>query len=174
MTMSTLILRQLSADDEDEFLAAVVSFKEVDPDWEFAFETENLFNFKRYVEIVNSWKEGKNLKEGFVPNSYLLALVDGTIVGRSSIRHELNEQLKLVNGHIGYGVLPAHRKKGYAKAILSQSITYLKNLGVSDILITCDEDNLASMRTIEASGGVLENKVNTPGSDKKTCRYWVR
>lgn len=172
--MNQLILRELCADDEHEFLAAIESFRKSEPDWEFAFETEKISDFKRYVEVVNSWKEGKNLKDGFVSNSYLLALVDGKIVGRTSIRHKLNDHLRLINGHIGYGVLPAHRRKGYAKSILALSISYLKNLGVSEILITCGEDNLGSMRTIVTNGGVLEDKIVTPGRNVKTCRFWIK
>jgi predicted acetyltransferase len=49
-----------------------------------------------------------------VSSTFLLAEVDGDIVGRVSIRHELNAYLPSVGGHIGYAVRPAYRRRGYA------------------------------------------------------------
>jgi predicted acetyltransferase len=57
-----------------------------------------------------------------VPATFLVADVDGAIVGRVSIRHELNDHLTHFGGHIGYGVRPAHRRRGYATEILRQSL----------------------------------------------------
>jgi predicted acetyltransferase len=41
------------------------------------------------------------------------------------------------------------------------------SLGVDRVLVTCDEDNLASARTIERGGGVYEDTRN----GKR--RYWI-
>ena len=104
---------------------------------------------------------------GRVPASFLLAEVDGVVVGRTSIRHELDEQLAIVGGHIGYCVLPEHRGRGYATEILRQSLAVAKDHGVTRALLTCDETNVASQRVIEHCGGELE------GTDGRTRRYWI-
>jgi predicted acetyltransferase len=43
-----------------------------------------------------------NLRAGLAPPTLLVADVEGEIVGRTSIRHELNEFLEREAGHIGY------------------------------------------------------------------------
>jgi predicted acetyltransferase len=103
----------------------------------------------------------------WVPASFLLAEVDGVIVGRTSIRHRLDEQLAVEGGHIGYCVLPAHRRRGHATEILRQSLTVAHHHGVTKALLTCDETNLASQKVIEHCGGALES------TNGHTRRYWI-
>ena len=103
----------------------------------------------------------------WVPASFLLAEVDGVVVGRTSIRHRLDEQLAVEGGHIGYCVLPAHRGRGHATEILRQSLTVARAHGVTKALLTCDETNVASRRVIEHCGGALES------TDGRTRRYWI-
>ncbi|MPZ85423.1 MAG: hypothetical protein GEV28_35570 [Actinophytocola sp.] len=59
-------------------------------------------------------------------------------------------------GHIGYGVLPAHRRRGHATGILRQSLVVTRAMGIDPALVTCDEDTVASRRAIDACGGRLE------------------
>jgi predicted acetyltransferase len=171
--MTHLTLRQLKPSDEEAFLKAIAEFKEDDPDWEFAFHLDKISNFAEYVSLVNSWEKGENLEEGFVPNSYLVAVVENRIVGRTSIRHTLNEFLLNTYGHIGYGVIPSERGKGYAKKILAASLSYIKQFGVEKALVTCNENNIASMKTIKANGGVFGSKMQIEGERQLTCRYWI-
>lgn len=104
---------------------------------------------------------------GRVPASFLLAEVDGVIVGRTSIRHRLDEQLAVEGGHIGYCVLPAHRRRGYATEILRQSLVAARHRGVTKALLTCHETNVASQKVIEHCGGELES------TNGRTRRYWI-
>lgn len=105
-------------------------------------------------------------------STFLIADVDGVIVGRTSIRHELNAYLLREGGHIGFGVLPAHRGRGYATEILRQSLVVAHAVGIDRVLVTCDEDNAASIATIERCGGELEGVVPTEHGPPKR-RYWV-
>jgi len=114
---------------------------------------------------------GRNLRPGWVPSDFLVAEVDGVPVGRVSIRHELNEQLLQVNGHVGYAVAPEHRRRGYATEILHQAVRRLAARGVDRVLVTCDEDNAGSAAVIEANGGVLEY-IRTGGA-RRIRRYWI-
>lgn len=110
---------------------------------------------------------------GLVPAT-LFFLVDDAetkILGGIDIRHRLNDYLMEFGGHIGYGIVPDERGKGYAKAQLRLALPAAKSLGVSRALITCDDGNTASARTIEALGGVLEDKRAENGALIR--RYWV-
>ncbi|GGK82704.1 GNAT family N-acetyltransferase [Ornithinimicrobium pekingense] len=116
---------------------------------------------------------GVGLPEGRVPADFLVAEVDGVVVGRVSVRHRLNAFLLAEGGHVGYAVGRAHRRRGHATEMLRQSVVRLAALGVDRVLVTCDDDNVASARTIEANGGVLEDVVPVgPGRPAKR-RYWI-
>jgi predicted acetyltransferase len=141
--------------------------------WEFLL---NSFNEQEpwgdFLERVENQRIGKNLGPGRVLATFLAAEVDGQIVGRVSIRHTLNEYLAKIGGHIGYGIRPAFRRNGYATEILRQSLMIANSLGVESALLTCDDDNLGSSRTIEKCNGILESKVrDSEGTLKR--RYWV-
>lgn len=115
---------------------------------------------------------GVDLPAGRVPADFLLAEVDAQLVGRVSIRHELNDHLRNFGGHVGYAVGPQFRRRGYATEILRQSVARLAGLGVAQVLVTCDEGNTASVKTIEACGGVLDDVV-TRDEGGRTRRYWI-
>jgi predicted acetyltransferase len=95
-------------------------------------------------------------------------------VGRVSIRHELNAYLAEVGGHIGYGVRPGFRRRGYATAILRQSLPVAASIGLERVLVTCDADNVGSSTVIESCGGVLENVTAGRDGSVPKRRYWVK
>lgn len=110
--------------------------------------------------------------------TFLLAVVgEGAgehLVGRVSIRHQLNDELREVGGHVGYAVRPAVRGRGYATEILRLSLVLLREeLGVDRALVTCDDHNIASARTIERNGGVLQDVRVPPGGGAAKRRYWI-
>lgn len=128
--------------------------------------------WSEYLTLLEDQRVGRNLPDGFVPSSFLAAVVDGELVGRVSIRFQLNEFLASRGGHIGYGVIGEHRRRGFATEILRQALVVAADNGVSSALLTCDDDNVASIRVIEQCGGVLEgNDVDTSGVAFR--RYWV-
>jgi len=109
----------------------------------------------------------------YVPSTELWAIVNDTYVGSVSIRHRLNIPLKILGGHIGYDVVPGHRRKGYASEMLRQAIPIARSLGIQEILITCDDDNVASIRVIEKHGGVLRDKKPLPWPPETLKRYYL-
>ena len=116
---------------------------------------------------------GVDLPRGRVPSDFLLAEVDGVVVGRSSVRHRLTPALLAVGGHVGYAVRPAFRRRGHATAILRESLHRCHEQGIPRVLVTCDDGNLASARTIEACGGVLEDVLDLGPGVPPTRRYWI-
>ncbi len=164
-----LQLRPLGDGDEGEALAAHAELAH--DDFVFLLFREPDDPWSSYVAQLERHREGTELPDGMVPATFLVAEVDGELVGRVSIRHELNDWLRRIGGHIGYCVRPAHRRRGYATEILRQSLVVARAVGVERVLVTCDDANIASARTIERCGGVLENIVDGAGSPKR--RYWI-
>lgn len=94
------------------------------------------------------------------------------MVGAVNIRHSLNDYLLKYGGHIGDGVRPSLRKRGYATAMIHLSLEKCRELGIKKVLICCLKDNIGSAKSIMNNGGVLENEVmDTNG--KLMQRYWI-
>ncbi|GGO75197.1 GNAT family N-acetyltransferase [Nocardioides deserti] len=169
--MPELRLRPLRTDDEAEALRA---HEELLAD---GFELLLGWSPERtWADLLEQYERerlGLDLAEGRVPAVFLVAEVDGPLVGRTSIRFALNDWLAAYGGHVGYGVRPAHRRRGHATEILRQSLVLARAGGVDRVLVTCDDDNLGSAATIERCGGVLEDLVEQPGAGVRTRRYWV-
>lgn len=169
---SHLTLRWPREDEEEEFLRAHrATSPEVPP---FLHYYEDGMPFRRYLDLLAEQENGVNLPPNHVASTFLFAFVGNRIVGRASIRHALNEFLHRVGGHIGYVVVPEFRRRGYATEILRQSLQIARDTcGLNRILVTCYDDNIGSIRTIEKNGGVLENVLEAPDLDKPLRRYWI-
>jgi predicted acetyltransferase len=132
-------------------------------------------NGRDYKDLVEEWKINKTEKayeQGFVPSTlYFLVDENDRIYGAVHIRHELNDFLLSYGGHIGYGIRPSERKKGYASKMLSMALPKAKELGIKRALVTCDKENIGSAKTILNNGGVLENEILQEG--ELTQRYWI-
>ena len=169
--LDRLVLRPLREDDAAQALAADRELLAED----FPFlNTDVDVPFGEVVAQLERERAGTALPAGRVPCSFLVADLDGTLVGRSSVRHELNDWLLRWGGHIGYAVRPAWRRRGVATRILRLSLDHLREVaGADQALVTCDEGNLASAATIERCGGVLEDVVAGPDGGADRRRYWV-
>jgi predicted acetyltransferase len=126
-----------------------------------------------YVQGLGHHRRGIDLVPGWVPATFLAADLDGVLVGRVSIRHELNEFLENFGGHIGYAVCPDYRGRGVATEILRQALIIARSEGIDDILVTCDEDHVVSAHIIEQLGGALDDIRTEPDGQSKR-RYWIR
>ncbi len=127
-------------------------------------------DFDYYLEHL----ELKEAAEGLVPDSVFFLLDESRdrLLGAVNIRHYLNDSLLKEGGHIGDGIRPSERRKGYATEMIRLALIECKKLGIDKVLMTCDKENIASAKSIIKNGGILENEfVNSDG--KVEQRYWI-
>ena len=173
MSTERLKLRKLRTEDESSFRKAIEEFGREVPPWQFAFGFTESLAFSDYVKQLEGQSRGIGVPEGFVPNTFFVGVVDGVVVGRLSLRHSLNDFLAKVGGHIGYGVVPSRRRRGYATEMLRQAIPVCVSLGIERALITCDEHNVGSQKVVEACGGIFEGIIDCPELGVRKKRYWI-
>ena len=123
--------------------------------------------------VATKLADSNRRTETLVPATHLWAVAEEQFVGRISIRHELNDALRVEGGHIGYDTVPSSRGRGVATEMLRQALPVARALGLSEVLLTCDDTNAASIRVIERSGGSLrETKVLDTNRPLKRY-YWI-
>lgn len=157
------IYKQQLFDMMDEWLAIEQDFSP------FAIRRNDYHDFDFYLKNL----EAKEETGERVPDSVFFCLdVERNIfVGAINIRHYLNDSLIHTGGHIGDGVRPSERRKGYATAMIRLGLEECKKLGIKKVLMTCDKDNIGSAKSIINNGGILENEVMEEGVVEQ--RYWI-
>ena len=134
---------------------------------------DRLSSIEDWLEELNKRSCEDTVPKGLVPSSTYLAVreKDNYIVGMIDIRHYLNEFLKQFGGNIGYSVRKNERNKGYAKQMLKLALEKCKDLKMKKVLITCDEDNIASEKVILSANAKFEDIRSIDGKNKK--RFWI-
>ena len=136
----------------------------------YAIFKNDYHDFDNYLNNL----ELKEAKDGLVPDSVFFLLDEdrNKLIGAVNIRHYLNDYLLKFGGHIGDGIRPSERKKGYATKMIELALIECKKLGMDKVLITCNKSNIASAKTIIKNGGILENEIKD--SDGEIIqRYWI-
>lgn len=129
---------------------------------------------KEWINTLNLLENEETCPKDRVPSDTYLAirLSDNKIVGVIDFRHHIHHPILSVwGGHIGYSVRPDERRKGYAKEMLRLNLENCQAFGLDKVLITCDNHNIASEKTILANGGKFEKIVVVDGDEIK--RYWI-
>lgn len=130
-------------------------------------------SYTEWLKKLETYKTAETCPPNFVPSdTYFLVNKYNRILGAISIRHYLNDELFKFGGHIGYGVRPSERRKGYAKAMLKMALEKCKDMNISKVLVTCNKGNIGSARTIMANGGVFENEL-VEDNGNVVQRYWI-
>lgn len=165
-----IVLKELERSDKCAFEAFEKRYKrECGPDEviPFSMNPKNL-PFEIFFQEIEKCRKPETLPKGFVLAKYYLILNElNQIVGGINIRYQDNDFILNHAGHIGYGIAPWERNKGYAKEALKRMLLIAKNLGLNRILLTTNLDNIASSHVIMACGGVFEKQQD----DKKF--YWI-
>ena len=130
-------------------------------------------DFSLFLTQTRNEQDSTKIPPDTVPTTRYWLIDNDQFIGHLSIRHRLNAFLLKVAGHIGYQVRPSMRGRGYGNLILHLGVQKAHAYGISPILVTCDETNLASKKVIEYNGGQFENAVTIDGSPIKKLRYWI-
>lgn len=124
--------------------------------------------------VARKLRDATEPPSGAVAATHLWAVAgDDEMVGRISVRHALNDALRVVGGHIGYDTVPSYRGRGVATEMLRQALPVARSLGLTRVLITCDDTNAASIRVIERNGGALHETRDFAGGGPRKRYYWL-
>ena len=130
--------------------------------------------FARFIRMLDDCEHGITAEGYAATTSYFVIDEAGRLVGAASLRHYLTEEGFRSWGHIGYGIRPSERRKGYGVQTLRLALEQAKTRNIRKVLIGVHEGNAASRRTVERCGGILENTVRLENDPEPVCRYWIK
>ena len=173
MEEGRLVLVELSNEYKDQLFDMMDEWTSIkqENNSPWAIFKNDYHDFDNYVANLNIQEEAN----GKVPDSTYFALDKqrNIFVGAVNIRHKLNEKLLFDGGHIGDGIRPSERHKGYGTQMVKLALNKCKALNINKVLMVCDASNEWSRRTIVKNGGVLENTV-TDDKGRVMERYWIK
>lgn len=134
---------------------------------------DQIKDFDTWLKKIEEDLTRDKKEEGRIPATLYLTIrkKDQKIVGNVQIRHILNEKLLNFGGHIGDSVRPSERKKGYATEQIRLALEKCKELGIKNVLMDCDKNNIGSAKSIQNNGGILENEIYV--GEELVQRYWI-
>ncbi len=168
--MHKLTLIDPTPDLAAEFRAMAQEWKESGEDrFKDAFD-----DFAAYVQALDKQKESQGLAPDRVASSTFWLLTDDRrIVGTGRLRHWLVPHLEKEGGHIGYDVRLSERRQGYGTILLALTLAKAKDLGLREVIVTCDSDNVGSVRIIEKNNGQALGTVISDQTGKQVNRYRI-
>ena len=142
--------------------------------WPLRMEYKSEEQFIEMLNRVDEIEKGENLGPFASSSTYWLYDDERDIlIGASNLRHYLTEEGIKLFGHIGYGIRPTERRKGYGTTLLKMTLQEAKNRNIDKVLLGAYEDNIASWRLMEKCGGKLENIVVEEETGLPVKRYWI-
>jgi predicted acetyltransferase len=131
-----------------------------------------LADFPTYLaRIAEGRKEEQPL--GRVPGAEYWLEASGRILGCARLRFRLTPALEHEGGHVGYDVRPSARRQGYGTRLLALALVELAERGIRHVRVTCDDDNVGSLKIIERNGGALSGRAISASSGKWIRQYWI-
>lgn len=129
--------------------------------------------YDNYEEWLINLEKRKTGDDKYVPGVafFLIRESDDKIIGMTSVRLELNDQLRVCGGHIGYSIRPSERRKGYNKINLYLGLKVCDEYGIDEALLDADLDNEGSWKTMEALGGKRIKEYIDPYDGSESVKY---
>lgn len=139
--------------------------------------SSNLLSFqtiKEWLSFLKNLEDESSCPPSLVPSfQYILSDENINIYGMINLRLQLNNYLFNFGGQIGYSIRPDSRQKGFGKLQLHLLLPICESVGLKRVLLTCDDDNTASQKIIEANGGIYEDSRVEPLTKVTIRRYWI-
>lgn len=162
-------IRKLDVSDEAAYRAYQTALENDDNPF---ITTREIGDFKTFVENSRA-QETQTTNPDYSTMTTYYAFVNGAIAGRINCRWQLEKgNLVIMAGHIGYQTTPAFRRQGIMTRLLSFALEQYAKRGINPVLITACEDNIASRRTIEKAGSILENSIDLEAGHR-LAHYWI-
>lgn len=173
--MDELILVRPSkpyANDVMEYRKEYIDYDEIRIDGSSGLLYYN--SFDEWLAETCSIEKEKLSREKVNASTFLsIRKLDNKIIGTIQLRHSLTEELERYGGHIGYGIRPTERQKGYGTKQLSLLLNIAKQMKMTRVMISCDSDNIGSAKVIKNNGGILEwEGIYQPTGDEIQI-YWI-
>ncbi|MCH5182690.1 MAG: GNAT family N-acetyltransferase [Oscillospiraceae bacterium] len=163
----------LTPADETEFVAFYDEFMQAGGRIHPGVLRKYQGNFPAYLALLEEWADSNRIPPRYVASDTLVLKDDaGRIYGMVSLRHALSDDLLVSGGHIGYGIRPSERGKGYGTRQLALALETYREWQVEKVLVTCDKANLASAKVARNNGGVLEDEI-VEKDGNILQRYWI-
>lgn len=159
----------------EQFIAMVLEYKNSEEVDYYDMYKDALEDFDKYVLYLQNNASGIDIPEDWVAtHTFWLTDDDGKMLGVLRVRPSNdNEYVRNYAGNIGYDIAPLHRQKGYGRTILKLGLEKVKHLGMDKFVITCNYDNVGSIKIIEDNGGVFETEVFCESKNTLLRRYWI-
>ena len=131
--------------------------------------------YQDWLLKIEADRDIANILENRVPayTYFYIREDDDRIIGMINIRLALNDFLRKEGGHIGYCIRPTERRKGYGSRMLMEALMFLKPIGLTNIILTCGKENIASACVIKNCGGILEDEFYSNTFNEVIQRYRI-
>lgn len=126
-------------------------------------------------EVLKTENKDYANSKGLVPATtyFTIRESDNRIIGMVNFRHYLNDYLSKFGGHIGYGIRPTERRKGYAKMQLYMVLKEASKMNIDSVMVSCLDTNIGSEKTILALGGILDRIEHDERKNRNEKIYYI-
>jgi predicted acetyltransferase len=167
--MKDIFLVEPTEKYQKSFENYVVSYEKINDEHYFTKYKKALENFQDYLKDLHNRSIGNDLLQGKVMTSTFWLIDKKEVVGVVRIRHEEVE----CAGHIGYDISPDYRNRGYGFQILKLALEKAINIGIEEVILTCNIDNTASKKIIEKNNGKLLGTIFDKEENEYLHRYSI-
>lgn len=167
--MDNVFLIEPNIEYQNSFENYASSYGSINDEHYFNKYKKALVDFQGYLLDIYNYSKGINLKQGDVTTSTFWLVDKKEVVGVVRIRHEEVDTA----GHMGYDISPNYRNKGYGNQILKLSLDRATNIGIKEVVLTCNIDNIASRKIIEKNNGKLLETVFDEEEDEHLYKYII-
>ena len=149
--MEDLFLVKPKEKYQESFEKYALAYRNIGDEHYFRKYKKALENFQGYLNTLHDYSNGKDLAQGEVATSTFWLIDKNEVVGVVRIRHQEVD----CAGHVGYDISPNYRNRGYGLEILKLALEKAKEIGIKEVILTCNVDNIASKKIIEKNNGKL-------------------